>query len=83
MRTDQITPPLRERALRVPPPAPAVVIATMGDDDLERLRRALAHALSHVRLGSPPSRLLGRLSRQTRTEQRRRAGQPARSPEAA
>ncbi|MCA1681449.1 MAG: hypothetical protein LC777_22130 [Actinobacteria bacterium] len=82
MNTDQVTPPLGERGFRVPPPA-AVAISTMGDDDLEQLRRALAHALGHVRLGSPPSTLLGRLSRQTRTEQRRRARQPVHSPEAA
>lgn len=83
MKNDENTPPLRERALRVPPPAPGVAIATMGDDDLEQLRRALAHALAHVRLGTPASTLLGRLSRQTRTEQRRRARQTTRPPQAA
>ncbi len=73
MKTDRITPPLRGRTLRVPPPGPGIAIAAMSDKDLEHLRRALAHALSHVRLGSPPSALLGRLSRQARAEQRRRA----------
>ena len=67
----------------MPPPAPGVAIATMGDEDLEQLRRALAHALGHVRLGTAASTLLGRLSRQTRTEQRRRARQSAHPPRAA
>ena len=79
MKNDEMT-LLRQRALRVPP---GVAIATMGDDDLEQLRRALAHALAHVRLGTQPSALLGRLSRQTRAEQRRRARQTARPPQAA
>ncbi len=82
MKTDETT-RLRERAVRLPPPAPGVAIATMGHEDLEQLRRALAHALGHVRLGSPPSTLLGRLSRQTRAEQRRRGRQTARPPQAA
>ena len=83
MKNDEMTPPLCARALRVPPPAPGVAIATMGDEDLELLRRALAHALGQVRLGTPPSALRGRLSRQTRAEQRRRARQSAHPPQAA
>lgn len=73
MKTDRITPPLHGPAAHVPPPGAGVAIAAMGDEDLEQLRRALARALSDVRLGSSASALLGRLSRQARTEQRRRA----------
>jgi hypothetical protein len=56
-------------------------LARLSVGELEQLRRALAHALGQVELGSPASQLLGRLSRQTRSELRRRQperhGRPA------
>jgi hypothetical protein len=47
-------------------------LARLSPRQLEQLRRALARALGQVELGSPASQLLGRLSRQTRSELRRR-----------
>jgi hypothetical protein len=51
-----------------PPAAPAGELARMSDAELVALRRALGE----LRLGSRPSLLLGRLSRPTRAELRRR-----------
>jgi hypothetical protein len=55
-----------------PPAAPAGELARMSDAELVALRRALARGLGQLRLGSRPSLLLGRLSRQARAELRRR-----------
>jgi len=44
----------------------------MSDAELVALRRALARALEAVRLGSRPSLLIARFSRQTRAELRHR-----------
>jgi hypothetical protein len=55
-----------------PPAAPAGELARMSDAELVALRHALARGLGQLRLGSRPSLLLGRLSRQTRAELRRR-----------
>ena len=49
----------------------------MTDAELVALRRAVARALAELWLGSPPSLLLGRLSRQTRAELRRRERRPS------
>jgi hypothetical protein len=57
------------------PPAPAAELARMSDAELVALRRVLARGLGGLRLGSRPSLLLGRLSRQTRAELRRRERQ--------
>ena len=50
--------------------------------DLAKLRFALVVALDTVELGDPASRLLGRLARTARTEQRRRR-HPGGAPRAA
>ena len=55
-------------------------LARLSPRQLEQLRRALAHALGKLELGSPASELLGRLSRQTRAELRRRERQPGGRP---
>jgi hypothetical protein len=47
-------------------------IRHLGDRELEELRRALGRALRELRLGSPVGQIVGRLSRLTRAEQRRR-----------
>jgi hypothetical protein len=47
-------------------------IRHLADRDLEELRRALARTLRELRLGSPAGQLVGRLSRLTRAELRRR-----------
>jgi hypothetical protein len=80
--TETLTPiPIRPRgAVRVahePPVAPAGELAHMTDAELVALRRAVARALAELWLGSPPSLLLGRLSRQTRAELRRRERRPS------
>lgn len=64
-------PPSDTRPPHRPPPR-AAELASMSDAELGALRRALARGLGQLRLGSPPSLLLGRLSRQTRAELRRR-----------
>jgi hypothetical protein len=56
-----------------PPTALASELARMSDTELVALRRALVRGLGQLRLGSRPSLMLGRLSRQTRAELRRRA----------
>lgn len=57
-------------------------LAELCEADLRRLRFALRRALATVPLGSPPSQLLGRLSRLTRAELRGREpkGSPAQPP---
>jgi hypothetical protein len=65
---------------RPPAVAPAGELARMSDAELVALRRALARGLGKLRLGSRPSLLLGRLSRQTRAELRRRARETAPRP---
>ena len=65
-------PPSGTVASHRPPVAPLGEIARMSDAELVALRRALARGLGQLRLGSPPSLLLGRLSRQARAELRRR-----------
>jgi ribosomal protein L29 len=58
-------------------------IRHLSDRDLEELRRALARTLRELRLGSPAGQLVGRLSRLTRAEQRRRERGRGRPPKAA
>ena len=77
------TPSRNGGRLSLPPTSPGSEMAAMTDSELAALRAALARALGDLRLGSAPSRLLGRLSRQARAEQRRRARQTARPPRAA
>ena len=47
-------------------------IRQLADRDLEELRRALRRTLREMRLGTPASQIVGRLSRLTRAELRRR-----------
>jgi ribosomal protein L29 len=58
-------------------------IRHMGDHDLDELRRALRRALRELRVGSPASQIVGRLSRLTRAEQRRRERRRGGPPQAA
>jgi hypothetical protein len=58
-------------------------IRHLGDRDLEELRRALRQALRELRLGSPAGQIVGRLSRLTRAEQRRRERRRGGPPQAA
>jgi hypothetical protein len=58
-------------------------IRHLGDRDLEELRRALRRALRELRVGSPASQIVGRLSRLTRAEQRRRERRRREPPQAA
>ena len=58
-------------------------IRQLGDRDLEELRRALSRALRELRLGSPAGQVVGRLSRLTRAELRRRERQTGGPPQAA
>ena len=58
-------------------------IRQLADRDLEELRRALARTLRELRLGSPASQIVGRLSRLTRAEQRRRERRRGGPPQAA
>jgi hypothetical protein len=58
-------------------------IRLLPDTDLEELRRAFGRTLRELTLGSPASQLVGRLSRLTRAEQRRRERQRRGRPQAA
>jgi hypothetical protein len=69
---------------RIPPQRSSeAAIRHMGDRDLEELRRALGRTLSELRLGSPASQIVGRLSRLTRAELRRRERRRSSRPDAA
>jgi hypothetical protein len=58
-------------------------IRQLADRDLDELRRALRRALGELRLGSPASQIVGRLSRLARAESRRRERRRSSWPDAA
>jgi hypothetical protein len=59
--------------VRIPPQCSSeAATCHLADRDLEELRRALGRTLGELRLGSPASQIVGRLSRLTRAELRRR-----------
>ena len=64
--------PRRRGPAPLPPPPPELAVLYLSDSDLRDLRRGLARALEEVGLGSGASRVVGRLSRLTRTEIARR-----------
>jgi hypothetical protein len=81
-----IQPPARGAKTRVRVPlqrSSEGAIRHLGDGDLEELRRALRRTLGELRLGSPASQIVGRLSRLTRAEQRRRERRRNSRPDAA
>jgi hypothetical protein len=70
--------------VRIPPPRSSeAAIRHLSDRDLDELRRALARALRELRLGSPAGQIVGRLSRLTRAELRRRERRRSGPPQAA
>jgi hypothetical protein len=76
------------RGAKTPVPIPTkrsseAAIRHLADRDLEELRRALARTLRELRLGSPASQIVGRLSRLTRAELRRRERRTSGPPQAA
>jgi hypothetical protein len=78
----------RARGARAPVPFPLrrsseAAIRHLADRDIDELRRALARTLRELRLGSPASQIVGRLSRLARAEQRRRERRRGEPPQAA
>jgi hypothetical protein len=81
-----IQPPARGANTPVPIPTKGsseAAIRHLADRDLEDLRRALRRTLRELRLGSPASQIVGRLSRLTRAELRRRERRRSSRPDAA
>jgi hypothetical protein len=79
-------PAAREAKTRVRLPlqrSSEAAIRQLADRDLKEPRRALARTLRELRLGSPASQIVGRLSRLTRAELRRRERRRASRPDAA
>ncbi len=64
--------PRRRAPAPLPPPPPELAVLHLSDSELGDLRRGLARALEEVGLGSGASRIVGRMSRLTRSEIARR-----------